>query len=157
MNCGATVIFIISSYTKYKAIPLHRCFLNFSMYQTNQEVWSVHRLLGPTPEFWPKNPHFSQSPCDASAAGLGVPLRPANVASSLEGWFLRALGLWVRDLCIRHCFSHHVWARTSVQCSPVQFTCSAMSNSLPTHGLQHARLPCPSPTPRPCSKSYSSS
>ena len=28
-----------------------------------------------------------------------------------------------------------------------------MSNSLRLHGLQHARLPCPSPTPRACSVS----
>ena len=28
----------------------------------------------------------------------------------------------------------------------VQFRCSVMSNSLQPHGLQHARLPCPSPT-----------
>ena len=31
--------------------------------------------------------------------------------------------------------------------SPVQFSHSAMSDSLLTHGLQHARTPCPSPTP----------
>ena len=30
----------------------------------------------------------------------------------------------------------------------VQFSCSAMSNSLQPHGLQHARPPCPSLTPR---------
>ena len=29
-----------------------------------------------------------------------------------------------------------------------------MSGSLQPHGLQHARLPCPSPTPRVCSNSY---
>ena len=29
-------------------------------------------------------------------------------------------------------------------CFPVQFSCSVMSNSLPPHGLQHARPPCPS-------------
>ena len=29
----------------------------------------------------------------------------------------------------------------------VQFSCSVMSNSLEPHGLQHASLPCPSPTP----------
>ena len=29
----------------------------------------------------------------------------------------------------------------------VQFSCSVVSNSLRSHGLQHARLPCPSPTP----------
>ena len=28
-----------------------------------------------------------------------------------------------------------------------QFSCSVMSNSLPPHELQHARPPCPSPTP----------
>ena len=32
-----------------------------------------------------------------------------------------------------------------------------MSNSLRPHGLQHARLPYPSPTPRACSNSYPSS
>ena len=31
--------------------------------------------------------------------------------------------------------------------NPVQFSRSAMPNSLGPHGLQHARLPCPSPTP----------
>ena len=32
--------------------------------------------------------------------------------------------------------------------SSVQFSCSVMSNSLQPHGPQHARPPCPSPTPR---------
>ena len=41
--------------------------------------------------------------------------------------------------------------------SDVQFSHSVMSNSLRTHGLKHARLPCPSPTPRACSNSCSSS
>ena len=34
---------------------------------------------------------------------------------------------------------------------------SVVSNSLRPHGLQHARLPCPSPTPRACSNSWPSS
>jgi len=29
----------------------------------------------------------------------------------------------------------------------IQFSCSVMSDSLWPHGLEHARLPCPSPTP----------
>ena len=37
------------------------------------------------------------------------------------------------------------------------FICSVMSNSLWTHGLQHARLPCPSPSPGACSNSCPSS
>jgi len=39
----------------------------------------------------------------------------------------------------------------------VQFSRSVMSNSLWPHGLQHARLPYPSPTPGACSNSYPSS
>ena len=34
-----------------------------------------------------------------------------------------------------------------------QFSHSVMSNSLWPHGLEHTRLPCPSPTPRACSNS----
>ena len=33
------------------------------------------------------------------------------------------------------------------------FSCSVVSNSLGPHGLKHARLPCPSPSPRACSNS----
>ena len=36
----------------------------------------------------------------------------------------------------------------------VKFSHSVLSNSLKTHGLQHARPPCPSPTPRLYSNSY---
>ena len=35
-----------------------------------------------------------------------------------------------------------------------QFSCSVVSNSLRPHGLQHTRLPCPSPIPRACSNSW---
>ena len=34
-----------------------------------------------------------------------------------------------------------------IQFSSVQFSCSVVSDSLRPHGLQHTRLPCPSPTP----------
>ena len=39
----------------------------------------------------------------------------------------------------------------------VQFSHSVVSDSLQPHGLQHARLPCPSPAPRACSNSGPSS
>ena len=35
----------------------------------------------------------------------------------------------------------------------VQFSHSVVSDTLQPHGLQHARLPCPSPTPRAYSNS----
>ena len=44
-----------------------------------------------------------------------------------------------------------------VKTCSVQFSCSVMSNSLQPRGLQHFRLPCPSPTPRACSNSCPSS
>ena len=37
----------------------------------------------------------------------------------------------------------------------ILFTCSVMSDSLQPHRLQHARLPCPSPSSRVCSNSGS--
>ena len=42
------------------------------------------------------------------------------------------------------------------QFNSVQFSRSVVSNSLRPHGLEHTRLPCPSPTPRACSNSYPS-
>ena len=39
----------------------------------------------------------------------------------------------------------------------VQFSCSVVSDSLRPHELQHARPPCPSPTPEPHSNSHPSS
>jgi len=41
--------------------------------------------------------------------------------------------------------------------SSVQFSCSVVSDCFWPHGLQHARLPCPLPTPRACSHSRPSS
>ena len=44
-----------------------------------------------------------------------------------------------------------------VRFSSVQFSCSIVSDSLRPHGLQHARPPCPSQTPRVHSNSCPSS
>ena len=49
----------------------------------------------------------------------------------------------------RHCSTIHL--------SSVQFRCSVMPNSLWPHGLQHARLPCPSATPGAKSRCYTQS
>ena len=38
----------------------------------------------------------------------------------------------------------------------VQFSCSVMSDSLSPHGMQHTRLPYPSPTPIAYSNSWPS-
>ena len=46
---------------------------------------------------------------------------------------------------------------TNYRKTSVQFNCSVVSDSLQPHGLQHARPPCPSPTPGVHSDSRSSS
>ena len=46
-----------------------------------------------------------------------------------------------------------IWCLVSLSRQSIQFSYSVMSDSLSHHGLQHARLPCPSPTPRACSDS----
>ena len=44
---------------------------------------------------------------------------------------------------------HKNWDNINISTSPsAQFSHSVMSNSLWPQGLQHTRLPCPSPTPR---------
>ena len=52
---------------------------------------------------------------------------------------------------------HISFSQFSSVAQSVQFSHSVMSNFLGPHGLQHARLPCPSPTPRACSNSCPSS
>ena len=50
-------------------------------------------------------------------------------------------------------FSYIYQSRKHFWIISVQFSRSVVSNSLQLHGLEHARLPCPSPTPRACSNS----
>ena len=42
----------------------------------------------------------------------------------------------------------YLWSYSYCSISSVQFSCSVMSDSLWPHESQHARPPCPSPTPR---------
>ena len=58
--------------------------------------------------------------------------------------------LIMRALQIKTTMRYHL---TSVRISSVQFSRSVVSNSLWSHGLQHARPPCPSPAPRVYSNS----
>ena len=60
--------------------------------------------------------------------------------------------------------SHNYWNRSFISSldvfrftHSVQFSHSVLSDSLRPHGLQHTRLPCPSPFPEACSNSFPSS
>ena len=57
---------------------------------------------------------------------------------------------WTHNFFIAGRFFPH-WATQKAH--SVQFSCSVVSNSLRPHGLQHARTPCPSPTPKVYSNS----
>ena len=50
-----------------------------------------------------------------------------------------------------------VWSGIISEFNSVQFSCSVVSDSLQLHESQHARPPCPSPTPRVYSNSCPSS
>ena len=63
---------------------------------------------------------------------------------------------WVeqKDWCISvHCSSFNLINRQNFNRVVLLFSCSVLSDSLRPHGLQHARLPCPSPSPGVCSNS----
>ena len=57
----------------------------------------------------------------------------------------------------KHLLISRLQSPPAVIFSSVQFSRSVVSDSLRAHGLQHARLPCPSQTPRACSNSCPSS
>ena len=64
----------------------------------------------------------------------------------------RSLGWWDKeDIFWWHINTCRVSPESKI--SSVQFSHSVVSDSLWPHGLQHARLPCPSPTTRVCSNS----
>ena len=83
-----------------------------------------------------------------------------NRLGSREEWHWKNAGC-LPCLCELKCKGHQFENLMILVCklalSSVQFSCSVMSNSLRPHGLQHARPPCPSPTPRVCSISCPSS
>ena len=65
---------------------------------------------------------------------------------------------WEREGSMCSGSGHMVWLEDPLHLlSSVQFSCSVMSDSLQPHGLQHTRLPCPSPTPGAFSNSCPSS
>ena len=121
---------LISTWLAHTLLKLH--------YQGKWEKWSWAQLA--TCQRWKRE--FVGS-CNQKNSGLQVQFDPGfqtvspNLSLSLslsisQTWFL----------CI------------DFQFSSIQFSHSVMSNSLQPHGLQHARLPCPSPTPRACSNDW---
>ena len=97
--------------------------------------------LGRCPGEWNSNPAFLPGESHGQRNLMGY-----------SPWGCRA-GHDSSDLAHKHTryeksslFSPHL-PKSSVQFSPVQFSCSVVSDSLRPRELQHTRPPCPSPTP----------
>ena len=56
-------------------------------------------------------------------------------------------------MCLSFSWAWNETVFLNIHCPSVKFSHQVMPNSLWPHGKQHARLPCPSPTPGACSKS----
>ena len=84
-----------------------------------------------------------------------IPLLPNRQWGKRTLWILSGrLAFKPRSALATHDFGQAI--SFTVLFTLVQFSHSVMSNSLWPHGQQHARLPCPSPTPGTCSNSCNS-
>ena len=89
--------------------------------------WQPACILKPSRGFWPSGIYdLNSGPIEG---GLQWVTKDTPIPSTSQ----EVLRVWIKDQIFLF--------------SSVQFSCSVMSDSLWPHGLQHARLPCPSPTP----------
>ena len=91
--------------------------------------------------------HFSLS---CVGEGNGNPLQCSCLENPRDGgaWWAAVYGVTQSRTRLTKLSSS-----SSSNASSAQFSRSAVSNSLQLHGPQHARPPCPSPTPGVCSNS----
>ena len=92
-------------------------------------------------------------PCDQAAAALLVDPTPVLSTGSFKFFLSKAPVTSLLHLPQTPVAE----AQVQVKKRSVQFSCSVMSDSLRPHRLQHARLPCPTPTPGAYSNSCPSS
>ena len=91
----------------------------------------------------------------SSGGGHSYPLQYYYLENSMDrrAWWVTAHRIaksWVTErLSSRRSWEMEVHRVTTL----LLFSCSVMSYSLRPYGLQHTRLPCPSPSPRVCSNS----
>ena len=86
-----------------------------------------------------------------------IRITPNFGLEQLEEWSCFSLSEWLNEVQNRRVSNwKHTWKDLKIEGDPlwlnyIQF--SSVIQSCPTHRLQHARLPCPSPTLRACSNS----
>ena len=138
--------------------PCHPLLLLPSIFPTIKRLFSNESVHIRWPKYWSFN--FSISPSDENSRLISFRINwfdllavHGTLKSLLQTHSLKTSVLW----CLAFfCSSSHIltWL---LERSSVQFSHSVVSDSLQPHGLQHTRLPCPSPIPRGCSNSSPSS
>ena len=107
--------------------------------------------------FFPESPPDFQYHTLVAEPKTGHLVKAWPVLSGKGGWSMFLTWLIIDPLLSARAYLQ--WGVTSSKhtqffvTSSIQFSRSVISNSLPPHRLQHARLPCLSPTPGACSNS----
>ena len=99
---------------------------------------------------WPHGLQHTRPPCPSPSPKVCPSLCP------LHQWCHSAISFSLLFSFYPQSFPASGTSRSQMF-SSAQFSRSVMSTSFQPHGLQHARLPCPSPTPGTCSNSCLSS
>ena len=135
-------------------------------------AFSVYNMMSPANRsfyFFLSSLHIKISPCLTAASGTWVlPWSGESTCPCLVAYHREKLSVSLLSIMQAVDFSHTVFILLSqfrsfpsffsvFNCEKVLFSCSVISNSLLPHGLQHARLPCPSPSPGACENSCPSS
>ena len=137
-----------------------------SLLGPNRGFFSVSEVFSEVSSPWPQPCLWDTSPVphrrEAEIRQHGVsPLRPRpcpNLITSQARRKHRREKAYLKPADEYHLPNLSLgWPSQSGPHQSVQFSCSVVSYSLQPHGLQHARLPCPSPTPGVYSNSCSSS
>ena len=107
-----------------------------------QEHWSG--LPFPTPGDLPHPGIEPTSPVSLALQANSLPAEPLGKPKKVMG----SGPLQGNQMKPYSCFKQHGYYRKDTYFqNSAQFSCSVMSDSLWPQGLQHARLPCPSPIP----------
>ena len=112
---------------------------HFSYIRLFVTLWTIVHQVPPSMRF-SRQEYWSGLPCPPPGDPPNPGIKPVSLMSpALAGRFFTTSTTWE---------AQHSW-------SVSQFSRSVVSNCLWPHGLQHARLPCPSPTPGAYSNSCS--
>ena len=131
-------------------------FAELHIHWVGNAIQPSHPLLFPSPPTFNLSQHQGLFKCQFFASGgqsTGVSISASVLPVNIQDWFLLGWTGWISLLSKG---LSRVFSSTTVQKHQIrsdQISCSVMSDSLRSRESQHARPPCPSPTPRVYSNS----